>query len=122
MKTKYKKIIILIFVLIAILLIGMIVVWFRSQQIDEAEPLPTKTPIQLTAKQKEEKVLDTAKANSPEQAQDYKIVSQKQRKNNEIEYILENTVTGLIETYVIEEDGSVYLEIKTHMATGEGNQ
>ena len=50
------------------------------------------------------------------------MIEKKERKNKEIEYILENTVTGERETYVVEEDGSIYLEIKTNIFSGTEDQ
>ena len=117
-----KKIVFIFVVLVSIIAIAGIYIFMLFKNDSKKETKPTETPIKLTSEQKEAYALETAKNNSPEQSQEYKVIEKKERKNKEIEYILENTVTGERETYVVEEDGSIYLEIKTNIFSGTEDQ
>ena len=105
-------------VLVIIVLVLIFFLVFSLTGGQKENPAESDTP-GVGEQTEEEQVLDMAQNMNPEEPGEYEIVEKKKRENNETVYILEDVNTNEQYTYVVEENGDIYLEFNMHTSASE---
>lgn len=117
MEKKYKVLMGVLVIIVLALLFFLVYSLMENQK--ETPSTTDNSNIEQQEQTEEEQVLEAATSMNPEGTGEYEIVEKTKRENNETVYVLEDVNNNEQYTYVVTEDGNIYLEFSSSTTTSE---
>lgn len=112
MKKGYQVIAIILIVLLVLIVIGTTVVVMTHQDQKTSDKKESQVTTEPQRKSDEQIAIETAQSQAPTGTSQYQVVNKKERDNGEVEITVEESTTKEQQTYIVEEDGSIYQEFQ----------
>lgn len=112
MKKGYQVIAITLIVLLVLIVIGTTVVVMTHQDQKTSDNKESQVTTEPQRKSDEQIAIETAQSQDPTGTSQYQVVNKKERDNGEVEITVEESTTKEQQTYIVEEDGSIYQEFQ----------
>ena len=120
MEKKYKVLMGVLVIIVLALIFFLVYSLIGNQK--EASSTTGNANTEQQEQTEEEQVLERAESLNPDTPSTYEIVEKSTNENNETVYTVEDVNTSEQYTYVVDENGDIYLEVYSSTANASGNE